>query len=517
MSASSRSFRFVRRAVLALGTAAALPAIAGATWSIVLIDTSTGEVAIGCATCLEAIDLETLVPVMLTGVGGACAQSLVDGSGMNRRFIWEKLQEGWTPGEILAALQLSDKLHQSRQYGIVDLIGRRGSFTGANCGRWAGGVFGKSGTISYAIQGNVLTGQPVVDDAKDAVLNTPGDLAEKLMAGMEAAQQDGGDGRCSCDINRPDSCGSPPTGYDPDVDKSAHNGFMMVSRIGDVDGDCDGTVGCANGDYYMNLNVRLQRADDPDPVLQLRTKFDDFRAAHRGRPDHIKSTTALSLTSTPGNGTEPVTLTLTLNDWEGTPLGHGGATVTVAHSANSAGLSKIGTPLDLGNGSYTVPITAGASQGQDEFQVVVDDGQGPVTLYPFPTLTLTDTLLADKTSLSAAAGGTVSFDLIGPEETPPPYYLLLCTGSGTTPGLVFPKAVVPLNYDSILEASLLLRNSSTLVNTSAALQPDGTSTASFVARPGELGPIVGYELDFAWFLTSPVRFTSNYVPVIVNP
>jgi len=38
-----------------------------------------------------------------------------------------------------------------------------------------------------------------------------------------------------------------------------------------------------------------------------------------------------------------------------------------------------------------------------------------------------------------------------------------------------------------------------------------------VARPGELGPIVGYELDFAWFLTSPVRFTSNYVPVIVNP
>ena len=88
---------------------------------------------------------------------------------------------------------------------------------------------GVIGTIHYAIQGNVLTGDPVVSDAEAAIQDTVGDLAEKLMAGMEAAQADGGDGRCSCDPNDADRCGSPPPGFDPSVDKSSHIGFMMVA------------------------------------------------------------------------------------------------------------------------------------------------------------------------------------------------------------------------------------------------------------------------------------------------
>ena len=54
------------------------------------------------------------------------------------------------------------------------------SETGA--GGWAGGVVGQSGTLRYAIQGNVLTGQPVVTEAELAIQNTPGTLADKLMA-----------------------------------------------------------------------------------------------------------------------------------------------------------------------------------------------------------------------------------------------------------------------------------------------------------------------------------------------
>jgi hypothetical protein len=508
--------RPVRAALLVLGFSVLVQAAANATWSIVLVDKQKGEVAIGCATCLTDTDLELLVPVMLVGIGGACAQSQVDSSGENRRLIWDRMIEGKKPVEIIMELADIDPAHQRRQYGIVDLQGRRQTFTGSRAGPWAGGVEGRTGSIYYAIQGNVLTGQPVVDAALDAIENTSGDLAEKLMAGMEAAQLMGGDGRCSCDQGGPDDCGSPPPDFDPDQDKSAHVGFMMISRIGDVDGDCAADIGCANGTYYMNLNVADQGVDDPDPVIQLRGLFDDWRESWRGRPDHILSTKALTPNSTPGNGTNQVTLTLELRDWEDNPLGHGGAAVTVTHSADSAGLSAIGTPVDLGDGTYTVPITAGVGQGIDEFEIVVDDGQGPVTLYPFPTLDLTQTLTADRTSMSAAAGGTVNFELFGP-NTPPPEYLLLCSASGTSPGIPLCQVVVPINLDAMVILSYILRNTDVFVNTDAALASDGTSWARFTVDPGELDPIIGFELDFAFFTHGPVEFASNYVPLVVDP
>jgi hypothetical protein len=512
-----KSPRLVRSALLALATLVALPAAADATWSIVLVDRNTGEVAIGCATCLEGLDLEIYTPVILTGIGAANAQSQIDSNGANRRYIWDKMQEGIAPIGILAVLAAIDHGHQNRQYGIVDLRGRKQSFTGVNCGAWAGGVAGRDGSIFYAIQGNVLVGQKVVDDCEIAITDTDGDLAEKLMAAMEAAQVVGGDGRCSCDPADADSCGAPPPNYDPATDKSAHVGFMILARIGDIDGDCDATVGCANGVYYMNLNVTQGYQADPDPVIQLRGLFDTWRDSWRGRPDHILSTATLDAVELPGNGTATTTLTLVMNDWEANAIGHGGAAVTVDHSKNSAGLSTIGTPVDLGDGSYTVEITAGAGQGDDEYEIVVDDGEGPVTLYPFPKLSHTATLKADLASISASAGGTVNFELLGPEKTPPPPYLLLATASGTSPGMLFGDLIVPLNLDALVFISYILKNTTTFVNTDSTLLPDGTSTAQFVVQPGELLPLVGYELDFAYFKHTPVSFTSNFVPLVVDP
>ena len=62
----------------------------------------------------------------------------------------------------------------------------------------------------YAIQGNILMGSPVILDVETALRNTPGDLSQKVMAAMEAARDMGGDGRCSCDEQFPESCGTPP-------------------------------------------------------------------------------------------------------------------------------------------------------------------------------------------------------------------------------------------------------------------------------------------------------------------
>ena len=130
---------------------------------------------------------------------------------------------------------------------------------------------------------------------------------------------------------------------------------MLISRIGDVDGVCDDVNGCANGQYYMALNVPGQVLADPDPVFQLRQMFDAWRVSWRGRPDHNLSTRTWSdgLDTVPGNGTRAKSLDVALIDWEGTALTSGGAQVTVRHAPGSAGLAAIGAVMDHGDGTYS--------------------------------------------------------------------------------------------------------------------------------------------------------------------
>ena len=217
-----------------------LASAASATWSIILVDLRTGEVALGSATCLTGFDLRANTPVLLTGIGGATAQSFVDNTGQNRVFIRDGLARGTSPADILAGLSTFDPGHQTRQYGIVDAQGRRATFSGTGAGAWAGGQTGQfnythagqSGDVAYAIQGNVLTGPCVVDAAVLAAINSPGDLPARLMAAMEAARAVGGDGRCSCTAGGPTACGCPPVTFT----KSSHIAYMMIARAGDRDG-----------------------------------------------------------------------------------------------------------------------------------------------------------------------------------------------------------------------------------------------------------------------------------------
>ena len=118
---------------------------ANATWSILLVDTRTGEIALGSATCLTGFDLRANTPVIITGVGAATAQSFVDSSGRNRVRVRDGLARGLSPAEILADLATFDGGHQTRQYGIIDATGRAGTFSGTGAGAWAGGRLGMGG------------------------------------------------------------------------------------------------------------------------------------------------------------------------------------------------------------------------------------------------------------------------------------------------------------------------------------------------------------------------------------
>lgn len=340
-----------------------------ATWSVVAVDTETQEVAVAGATCLTGLDLRAILPAIAVGRGGGAAQSAQDSTGARRTTMFNGFLAGQTSDQILAALvALSGSA--SHQNGVADAGGDEATFTGASTFAHASGVVGNVGTLRYAIQGNILTGAAVVLQAEAALRNTVGDLPAKVMAAMQAARAMGGDGRCSCPATIT-GCGAPPASFT----KSAHIGFLIVSRYGDTDGACNST-GCARGSYFLNLNVANQAAGALDPVIQLQNQFDTWRTGLANRPDAVRST----VTYSPAGGGQ--LLTLTLKDWQGVNLGFNVNSVTVAHAPGSAGVSTIGAVQAVGGGVYQVQLTPRAGAGVDRFQITLQDGIRAVVIPP---------------------------------------------------------------------------------------------------------------------------------------
>ena len=85
----------------------------------------------------------------------------------------------------------SDGRRETRQLGVVAADGRSAAWTGSECNAWAGHETGEG----FAAQGNILAGADVVADLAEAFRETSGSLAERLVAGLEAAQAAGGDSR----------------------------------------------------------------------------------------------------------------------------------------------------------------------------------------------------------------------------------------------------------------------------------------------------------------------------------
>ncbi len=346
-----------------------------ATWSIVVVNRRTGEVCVASATCIENFNLRNGIGVIAAEVGCGATQSLAT-SAITRREIHDLMLLGVPPQEILDTIAVGDPLWPARQIGLVDLSGRAVTYSGGNCGPWYGGVTGEVGDFVYAIQGNVLTGAPVVLDCETAFRNTNGDMGQRVMAAMEAAMLMGGDGRCSCNPSAPESCGVPP----PNFTKSAHVTFMVIARPGEEE-ICTNN-GCAGGDFYLAINKAGLTASDPDPVLILRQEFDAWRAGLAGRPDAVESAVWPPATTVTAGAPQSVFFDLDLADVDGVPLQNGGATVTMVHDPRSAGLATLQNVTDNGNGSYTVEVQPGAGAGLDLLRFVVDDGIHAVTLWP---------------------------------------------------------------------------------------------------------------------------------------
>jgi len=157
------------------------------TFSIVAADVEAGEV--GCAVQSKYFSVGSVVPWAQAGLGAVATQAA--GVAVYGAWALEELARGAEPEAALERCLAADEGRERRQLGIVTADGRAAAFTGAECNEWAGHRIG----AGYAVQGNILAGEGVVDAMAHAFEDTPGPLVERLVASLEAGQAAGGDRR----------------------------------------------------------------------------------------------------------------------------------------------------------------------------------------------------------------------------------------------------------------------------------------------------------------------------------
>ena len=162
------------------------------TFSIVAVDTLTGQIGSAGASCIQG---SIIISDVHPGLGAIHTQSYWNAS--NQDSASSLMEQGYEPQDIIDWLVENDAQNDPtiRQYGIVDLLegGRSAAFTGENCSDFKGHKIGDT----YAIQGNILLGQSILDDMEEAFLTQYGTFEEKLMASLMAANVVGADTRCT--------------------------------------------------------------------------------------------------------------------------------------------------------------------------------------------------------------------------------------------------------------------------------------------------------------------------------
>lgn len=276
----------IRKLFVAAAMLVALQANVFATWSVIAVDRKTGQIVIASATCVPqqafagfpAKGLKDIQAIIIPGIGVAAAQANVDRTRRLQKLIADELNKGTDPARIIDMLKADDQTHATRQYGIVDLKGRMAGYSGANNGKQSLDRQGRvEGTqVYFSIQGNILAGDDVVEEAAKAFRQAKGSLTDRVMAAMEAADRRGGDRRCNCK-----SLPDPPAPCD---NKTAHVAYIVAANKSDKMGQ-----GLNDGTYFMELQVSDQdiKPDENDnPVKTLRMRYDRWMRDHvkRGRP-----------------------------------------------------------------------------------------------------------------------------------------------------------------------------------------------------------------------------------------
>ena len=155
------------------------------TYSIVAYDEPTGQ--FGVAVQSHWFSVGALVPWAKAGVGAVATQSFVkveygpDGIAL--------MESGKSAKEALNQLISKDSGQAVRQVAMIDNKGSVAAHTGENCIYAAGHKIGKN----YSVQANLMEKETVWDAMAKAFENAEGTLATRMMASLEAAENEGGD------------------------------------------------------------------------------------------------------------------------------------------------------------------------------------------------------------------------------------------------------------------------------------------------------------------------------------
>ena len=315
------------------------------TFSIVAVDTVTGEIGSAGASCVNAI----------YGVGAFILSDVIEGIGaihtqayylpQNQQNAHNRMLEGLSPQEIIDWLVANDAQGNPtiRQYGIVDLTrnGESAAYTGINCDDYKNHVIGPG----YAIQGNILLGQIIIDNMQTAFLNTPGPLADRLMATLQAAKIVGADTRCAS------------------RNTSSESGFVKVVRIGD-----------GNTPYLQIVVPDTPSGTDPIDVLQ--GMFNHWKDSLFTFVDPFLSEIMVDPDTLPADGTSQAIITISPKNNSDTLLASG---MQVVLSNTGAGL--LSSVTDLGDGTYEATVTAPIAIGTDTISATVISETDTVSIF----------------------------------------------------------------------------------------------------------------------------------------
>lgn len=239
------------RTILLLAVTMAIidTSIAQDTFSIVAIDTITGEVGSAGASCVDMSNFpgytDDFLGELFPGLGAINTQAYYHPT--NQSNARDRMNLGDTPSQIIDWLVENDVSGQPqlRQYGIVALVDESpesAAHTGIATDDYKNHVLGPN----YSIQGNILLGQEILDSMEYRFLTAEGDLACKLMAAMQGANVVGADTRCS-------SNGT-----------SSLFAFIKVAQPDDV-----------FGEPSFLLSLRTSSGDNIEPIDSLQTMFDE--------------------------------------------------------------------------------------------------------------------------------------------------------------------------------------------------------------------------------------------------
>jgi uncharacterized Ntn-hydrolase superfamily protein len=224
------------------------------TYSIVARDPETGN--LGVAVQSHWFSVGSVVTWAEPGVGAIATQSFAEPAYGPRGLALMRL--GVDPATALAALTSADAERSRRQVAFVDVSGRVAVHTGDQCIEAAGHVIGDG----VSCQANMMRGPGVWPAMLQAYHTTTGDLAERLMAALEAAEAAGGDvrGRQSAAMLIVRATGSSQPWQDRVVDLrvddapdplgelrrllSVHRGYqhMEVAEQREIAGDMNGSL-----------------------------------------------------------------------------------------------------------------------------------------------------------------------------------------------------------------------------------------------------------------------------------